>query len=413
MSASRAVSVRNSSTTTRKSSARKARSTVGVSGFCGIGLPRSTQAMRSGGSHVASMCGPEQGRRDRHADDAVRLLRRVEVERVLHRAEDLRPEVGEDPAGARLPDVPGEGEQRDHRAHRLAAVRVALHAEAGADRRRRHGAEELGEPLDLRLRHARDLRGPGRRPRRGRCSRKASKPWTCRPTNGSSTHPRANSTCATASAMAPSVPGRGCRSSAARSAVSVRRGSMTTSCPPAVERLLHERHLVDVRLGRVLAPEDDEPRVGEVPGRVVLVVAEREARRLEPGGPAQVAVGRRAAAEEPPERRGDAVQQALRAARGVEEDRLRRVAERTGAERRWSRGPRPSRRAGRPRSASGAAGGGAGRASRRARCSSGPSGTRPLASRRSPGAPRSAAAARPRPSPASRTCCSSCGGRRW
>jgi len=32
--------------------------TVGVCGFCGIGLPRSTQAMRSGGSRCASMSGP-------------------------------------------------------------------------------------------------------------------------------------------------------------------------------------------------------------------------------------------------------------------------------------------------------------------------------------------------------------------
>ena len=49
-SASRAVSVMSSSTTTRKSSARNASSTRPVSGFWGIGLPRSTQATLTGGS---------------------------------------------------------------------------------------------------------------------------------------------------------------------------------------------------------------------------------------------------------------------------------------------------------------------------------------------------------------------------
>ncbi len=60
MSASRAVSVMNCSTTTRKSSRRNASSTVFVSGFCVTGLPRSIQATRSGGSCVASICGPNR-----------------------------------------------------------------------------------------------------------------------------------------------------------------------------------------------------------------------------------------------------------------------------------------------------------------------------------------------------------------
>ena len=128
--------------------------------------------------------------------------------------------------------------------------------------------------------------------------------------------------------MAASVPGRGRRSSAARSAVSVRRGSIDDDLRAPVHRLLDEGHLVHVRLGRVLPPEDDEPRVREVPRRVRLVRPEGEARGLEAGGPAQVAVGGRAAAVEPPEGRGDAVHQALRSARGIEEDGLRLLAER-------------------------------------------------------------------------------------
>ncbi len=44
-----------------------------------------------------------------------------------------------------------------------------------------------------------------------------------------------------------------------------------------VHRLLDETHLVDVGFGGVLAPEDDEAGVGEVPGTAVSVVAEGQA----------------------------------------------------------------------------------------------------------------------------------------
>ena len=61
MSASRAVSVRNCSTTTRKSSERKASSTVFVSGFCGRQDYRAPpRRMRSGGSRVSSMARPRR-----------------------------------------------------------------------------------------------------------------------------------------------------------------------------------------------------------------------------------------------------------------------------------------------------------------------------------------------------------------
>ena len=188
--------------------------------------------------------------------------------------------------------------------------------------------EELGEPLDLRLGHARDLRRPRRRPvthavaegleavhvvaHEGPVDEAALDQRGARP------RARWRRRCPAAAA--------GC--SAARSAVSVRRGSIDHDLRAPVHGLLDEGHLVHVRLGRVLAPEDDEAGVREVPGRVRLVGPQGEARGLEAGGPAEVAVGGRAAAEEPPEGRGDAVQQPLRPAGRVEEDGLRLVPER-------------------------------------------------------------------------------------
>ena len=112
------------------------------------------------------------------------------------------------------------------------------------------------------------------------------------------------------------------------------------------ERLVDEDGLMDVGLGGVLSPHDDELRIGEVPGRGMLVVAESQSSRLEAGRPAQVAVGRRVAAEETPEAVRDAVQNALGAASFIEKDALWAVLGSVvgRAFRQSYRGPRPRRR---------------------------------------------------------------------
>ena len=60
-------------------------------------------------------------------------------------------------------------------------------------------------------------------------------------------------------ASAASVPGSGAMCSSQRAAVSVRSGSMATTCAPRLLGLLHERPLVQVGGQQVGAPEDDQP----------------------------------------------------------------------------------------------------------------------------------------------------------
>ena len=62
--------------------------------------------------------------------------------------------------------------------------------------------------------------------------RTSSKPVVRAATYSSSTSPSATSTCRTPRASARSVPGTGCTNTSARSAVGVRRGSITTTLPP-------------------------------------------------------------------------------------------------------------------------------------------------------------------------------------
>ena len=68
----------------------------------------------------------------------------------------------------------------------------------------------------------------------------------------------------------------------------------------AIRCLLNKAYLMDVGLGRVLSPEDDEKGVYQVPGRVVLVVAEGQTRRHQTGR-SKDRQGRRATAEKLPE----------------------------------------------------------------------------------------------------------------
>ena len=99
-----------------------------------------------------------------------------------------------------------------------------------------------------------------------------------------------------------------------------------------LQGLLQEAHLVEVGLRRVLAPQHDQLRVHQVPGRVVAVVAQGEPGGLQARGPAQVAVGGGAAPEQAPEGHAHAVQHALAAAAGVVQDALGPVAAADGLE---------------------------------------------------------------------------------
>ena len=73
--------------------------------------------------------------------------------------------------------------------------------------------------------------------------------------------------------------------------------------------------LMNVRFRGVLAPQNDQPGVSDIPRRVVFVVAQRESAGLEPRRPAQITIRCRASAVEAPEVHADGVQQPLRAAR--------------------------------------------------------------------------------------------------
>ncbi len=69
----------------------------------------------------------------------------------------------------------------------------------------------------------------------------------------------------------------------------------------AILRLVDQRHLMDIRLGRVLSPEDDQPRVDEIPRRIVPIVAHGETGRLQTGRPAEISIDRRIPTVQTPE----------------------------------------------------------------------------------------------------------------
>ena len=92
---------------------------------------------------------------------------------------------------------------------------------------------------------------------------------------------------------------------------------------PRFLRLLHERHLVDVRLGGILPPQDDQLRIRDVPWSAVPVVSKRQASGLEAGGPAEISVRRRATTEQAPEAGAHTVQQTLGAAARIVQHTLR------------------------------------------------------------------------------------------
>ena len=306
MSASRAVSVRNWSTTTRKSSARKASSTA-----CGLRvLGHRIAALDPGHAQrrirVAEHVPAEPGGGDRDAHDA------VGTRRADRRRAGPAPRRRRGSAGWRRPSrrpgwpmLPVIASSASMRAHGLAAVGVALHAEAGADRDRR-GSRRAPRPgaRSESTGNVGDLRGPLGRARRARMAANSSKPSTW------SVDERLVDAVRRDQQRAPRpAPGRRRSRAAAGSAARRARRSRCGAdrSPPARaprSSACSTKAIWWMLVSAAFLPHSTiSVRVGEVPRRVVLVVAQGQARGLEPGRPAEIAVGRGAAAEQPPEAR--------------------------------------------------------------------------------------------------------------
>ena len=263
--------------------------------------------------------GSEPGGRHRDPDRIVIGLGRIEGQRILVRAEDMALEVGIDPTGARFAEVAGEGEEGDQRAHGLRRVGVALHPEAGANTQRSDRSDELDQPVDDLDRDVGDLGDAVRGVLRshGRVLVEAVNVVANEDIVEGRPRDQEVGDAESEGAVGPGAD----LDQQLRAFGRLRAPRIDDHHPrPALDRLLDESHLVDVGLGRVLAPEDDQPRVDEVPRRVVAVVAQGQPSRLEPRRPAQIAIGRGAAAEEAPEPRRYLVHQPLGGAGGVEED---------------------------------------------------------------------------------------------
>ena len=140
------------------------------------------------------------------------------------RRREHRPAFAAQPSGDDVQQVGREG--RDRR----------VGADADADARVAHRRARVGElerqALDGGGRHAGEG-GDARRGERGQAaSRSPASRWSCAPGSARSTRPRSTRTWTIASRKAASPPGRMATCSSASFAVSVRRGSTTTTLPP-------------------------------------------------------------------------------------------------------------------------------------------------------------------------------------
>ncbi len=268
--------------------------------------------------------GPEPGRRHRHPDGVLVVGRWVEGEGILDRVEDVALQVGVDPPGSGFAEVAGERQERDEGAHGLAGVGVALHPVARADGQRGHRADHFGQPFDHLRRDIGDLGHPLGRVASHHLRKLGEtvnvgvdeRPVDRRPFDQEMGDAEGERAVGTGTDLHQQL----------RAFRRLRPPRIDDDHPrPALHGLLDESHLVDVGLGRILAPEDDEAGVDEVPGGIVLVVPEGEPCRLEPGRPAEIAIGRGAASEQPPEVCRQPVHQTLGAAGLVEEDAARTV----------------------------------------------------------------------------------------
>ena len=265
---------------------------------------------------------PEQRCRDRDAHDTVGLRRRVEPDGVFDFAENMARQVGEHPAGARFAYIPGDSQKGDDGAHGLAAIHIALHPEAGVDGDRGLSSDELRESLDILSRHASDR---GHALRRVRLYHFAI--------GVESQHVIRNESVVDLSSPDEEVgePERQ-RAVRPRARLDEQVGALgglgaarvdDDQAAPRLERVVDEDGLMDVGLRWILPPHHDELGTRDVRWIRVLVLSQSEPRRLEARGPAEIAIGGRIAAEEPPEIVRHLVEKALRTACRIEENALR------------------------------------------------------------------------------------------
>ena len=267
---------------------------------------------------------PEAGGGDGHADHAIRRARRIAGHRIADLVEDVALQVGIHPPGARPADVPGERQQGEDRADGLPRVRVPLHAVAGGDGHRPGGANQAGQLQDAVRGDIRDLSRPLGGALEGQ-GRKLLEPGHAVPDERFVHRSRPDDLAAQGEGQCPVTAGPRAEPQIGRLGALGAARIDHHQAPARLSRLLDERHLVDIGLGRVLAPHDDQARPGDVPGHAVAIVTQREAGRLESGRPAQVPIGGRAAPVQAPECQTGPVQQTLGAAAGVVKQALRSI----------------------------------------------------------------------------------------
>ena len=184
---------------------------------------------------------------------------------------------------------------------------------------------ELGEALEVAGRHARFGRGALEGPRRGARAQLVRAGARARRGTPRSACPPRTEPADHASATGRSVPGRGGEmevgllAPAASCADRSRRG-----CAPRLCASLNVRHEVDAGGRRIRAPDDDQPRVGDSPGRPRPAILPYSAWRRAPVGAAHTV---RASREAPSRRNRRGVgrvlrEQPVRAAVGERQDRL-------------------------------------------------------------------------------------------
>ena len=274
-------------------------------------LARRIPLLNPGGPHARRVEREQPGPQARHGDGrppvGPRRQRRIR--------EAVAREIRVLEAAARDADVSGQRRQQRHRPHRLPRVVVALQPEAGDEQGGLRASVVEGERLDRRGRYAGDVSHAIERvpldalevSLDARRVRSQERLVVEAGADDGARHPEREG-------------GVG-----ARPGLHVEIGGVARvggaridhrDARPAFLRLEDEPHLVHVRLGRVVAPDQEVARVGGEARVVMAVGAVGQPRGLQPGRPAEVAVGPRATSELAPERAGEPPERAM-AARGL------------------------------------------------------------------------------------------------